>query len=79
MSREVHIPKRAFLRKVRKRLDRLEEIGLHEEWRIDKGSRFELPTKQERREYMETFDMLMSNLDEILTDLMGSDDNGESS
>lgn len=72
---EIHIPKRAHLRKVRKRLERLEEIGLHDWWRQEPGRRFEMPNKRERREYIETFDLVMRDIDGILIDLMGSDDN----
>jgi hypothetical protein len=70
---DIHIPKRIFLRKVQRRIDRLEEIGLHNLWRPE--YEFEMPKKSERREYIETFDMLIQNFEEILTDLMGSDEN----
>lgn len=67
------IPPRRYLRKVRARLDRLEEMGLHEH--IRPGAQSNLPDKRTRREYMEVHDKLIGeDLPELLADLLGEND-----
>lgn len=67
------IPPRKYLRKVRARLDRLEEMGLHEFLRP--GEPFPMPPKRERREYMELHDKLIGeDLPGLLADLLGEND-----
>lgn len=65
-----HVPPKKHLRKVRRRLGRLDEMALHDFLRVGDGSQRSLPPKRERREYMELFDLLMRDVDRLLDDLL---------
>lgn len=70
-----HVPPKPHLRKVQKRLARVEALGLHEAFRVVKGGpRFRMPSKRDRRDYTEAIDLLFRDLDRLLDDLLEEDD-----
>jgi len=66
----MHVPPRKHLRKVKARLERVDELGTHDHLRVDARHRRGMPPRRERREYMEVFDLLMRDVDRLLDDLL---------